>query len=169
MAHLTRFLLQDHARINRAFDGYMRSPTSLDLALVACAEFEVHSAIEEELLYPVLRDEVDGREADAAEDEHAEAKRLIAEVQDLEPGDEELPSLMEDLMEAVAAHVDHEEAVIIPEVQKALGTRVWDLGREAFSMRQELLGQGERPAAQAHVKALPNTGWSPGKVSNAGW
>jgi hypothetical protein len=167
MAHLTRFLLQDHARINRAFDGYMRSPTSLDQALVACAEFEVHSAIEEELVYPVLREEVDAREADAAEDEHAEAKQLIAEIQNLEPGDEELPDLMQDLMEAVAAHIDHEETEIIPQVQTALGTRVWDLGREAFGMRQELLGQGERPAHSP--KALPNTGWSKGLVSNAGW
>jgi iron-sulfur cluster repair protein YtfE (RIC family) len=171
MAHLTRFLLQDHARINRAFDAYSKAPSNLDSALAACNEFEIHATVEEELVYPILRDELDANEADAAEQEHEEAKELVAAVQDLEPGDPELPELMQQLMRVVAAHVDHEESSVIPRLQSHLGPRVWDVGREAFTLRQELLGAGERASAQPRTAAhdVPNTGWGQGKVPLAGW
>jgi hemerythrin-like domain-containing protein len=159
MAHLTRFLLQDHARINRAFDAYSKAPSNLDSALAACNEFEIHATVEEELVYPILRDELE------------EAKELVAAVQDLEPGDPELPELMQQLMRVVAAHVDHEESSVIPRLQSHLGPRVWDVGREAFTLRQELLGAGERASAQPRTAAhdVPNTGWGQGKVPLAGW
>ena len=167
MAHLIRFLMQDHARINRAFEAYANAPSNLDLALTACGELEVHSAIEEDVLYPAVRDELDANEADAAEQEHAEAQELIDAVSDMEPGDPDLPAVMHDLMQAVARHIDHEEAVVFPALQKVLLARVWDLGREAFAIRQEMLGQGNRPSQQA--KAVPNAGWARGSVANAGW
>ncbi len=175
MAHLTRFLIQDHARINRAFDAYSKAPTNLPSALNACAELEVHTTIEEEIVYPILRDELDADAADHAEEEHAEFKELIAEVQDLEPGDPDLPVLMEQIMRLVAEHVEDEESRIIPRLQTHLGPRVWDLGREAFGLRQELLGEGDRPGNEAKPVAKQglsaNAGWSGGSsaIPNAGW
>ncbi|HWC11915.1 MAG TPA: hemerythrin domain-containing protein [Acidimicrobiales bacterium] len=175
MAHLTRFLLQDHARINRAFDAYSKAPTNLQSALAACAELEVHATIEEELVYPILRDEIDADAADHGEEEHAEFKELMAAVQDLEPGDPDLPVLMEQLMRTVAEHVEEEETQVIPRLQAHLGGRVWDVGREAFGLRQELLGEEDRPGAQPKPVAKQglsaNAGWSGGSdaVPNAGW
>ena len=167
MAHLIRFLMQDHARINRTFDAYAQASSNLNLARVACSELETHSAIEQDLVYPVLRDEVDADEAEAAEAEHAEFQEMIDQVSEMEPGDPELPIVMKNLMNAVANHIDYEERVLFPALQKALGTRVEDLGREAFGYRQELQGQGDRPGAKP--KPMPNTGWSSGNVANAGW
>jgi hemerythrin-like domain-containing protein len=167
MAHLIRFLMQDHARINRAFEAYAQASSSLDAALVACGEIEVHTAIEEELVYPLLRDEVDSAEADAAEEEHAQVQEMIDTVSEMEPGDPELPVVMKDLMRAVADHIEHEEQVLLPALQKALGPRVEDIGREAFGYRQELQGEADRPGAQA--KPVANSGWSKGTVANAGW
>ena len=175
MAHLIRFLIQDHARTNRAFDAYSKAPTNLQSALTACAELEVHATIEEELVYPILRDELDADAADHAEEEHAEVKELIAAVQDLEPGDEDLPVLMEQIMRLTAEHVEEEETTILPRLQSHLGPRVWDVGREAFGLRQELLGEGDRPGNQAKPVAKSglsaNAGWSGGSdaVPNAGW
>ena len=175
MAHLIRFLIQDHARTNRAFDAYSKAPTNLQSALTACAELEVHATIEEELVYPILRDELDADAADHAEEEHAEVKELIAEVQELEPGDPDLPVLMEQIMRLTAEHVEDEESRIIPRLQRHLGPRVWDLGREAFGLRQELLGQEDRPGNEAKPVArtgfAANAGWSGGSsaVPNAGW
>jgi iron-sulfur cluster repair protein YtfE (RIC family) len=158
MAHLTRFLMQDHARIFRAFEAYGRDPSSLPLALTVCAELEAHATIEEELVYPILRDEIDSREADEAEQEHDEAKDLIAQVQDLEAGDPELRPLKGQLRKSVAEHIDKEEATIIPQLQAHLLARTWDVGREAFRMRQELIADspGRTPAA---VRYLANGGW----------
>ena len=174
MAHLTRFLLQDHARINRAFDAYSKAPSNLQSALSACAELEVHATVEEELVYPIL-EELDPDTAEHAEEEHAEFKELIAQVQDLEPGDPDLPVLMEQLMRLVADHVEEEETTVIPRLQSHLGAGVWDVGREAFGLRQELLGEGDRPGNQAKPVAkqglAANAGWSGGSdsVPNAGW
>ncbi len=167
MAHLIRFLMQDHARINRALDAYATAPTNLNLALTACGEIETHSAIEQDLVYPVLRDEVDADEAEAAEEEHAQLQEMIDQVSEMEPDDPELPIVMKNLTNTVANHVDYEERVLFPALQKVLGTRVWEIGREAFGYRQELQGQLDRPGAKA--KALPNTGWTQGNVPNAGW
>ncbi len=174
MAHLTRFLLQDHARINRAFDGYSKAPTNLPSALAACAELEVHATIEEELVYPILQ-EIDPRAAQHYEEEHAEVKELIAEVQDLEPGDPDLPALMEQIMRLMAEHVEEEETTVIPRLQGHLGPRVWDVGRDAFALRQELLGETDRPAAEPKPAAkqglTANSGWSGGSdsIAGAGW
>ena len=174
MAHLTRFLLQDHARINRAFDAYSKAPSNLQSALHACAELEVHATVEEELVYPIL-EELDPDTAEHAEEEHAEFKELIAAVQDLEPGDPDLPVLMEQLMRLVADHVEEEETTVIPRLQSHLGAQVWDVGREAFGLRQELLGEGDRPGNEAKPVArqglTANAGWSGGSggVANAGW
>ena len=174
MAHLTRFLLQDHARINRAFDAYSKAPTNLQSALTACAELEVHATVEEELVYPIL-EELDPDAAEHAEEEHAEVKELVAQVQDLEPGDPDLPVLMEQIMRLMADHVEEEETTVIPRLQSHLGARVWDVGREAFGLRQELLGETDRPGNQAKPVArsglAANAGWSGGSSApaNAGW
>jgi iron-sulfur cluster repair protein YtfE (RIC family) len=168
MAHLIRFLMQDHARINRTLDAYAASPSNLNLALAACGEVETHSAIEQDLVYPILRDEIDADEAEAAEEEHAQVQEMIDQVSDMEPGDPELPIVMKNLTNAMASHVDYEERVIFPALQKALGTRVWDIGREAFGYRQELQGQLDRPGAKPK-QIVGTTGWSPSKVPNAGW
>jgi hemerythrin-like domain-containing protein len=167
MAHIIRFLMQDHARINRAFEAYAEAPSNLNAALTACGEIETHSAIEQDLVYPVLRDEVDGDEADAAEEEHAQIQEMIDQVSDMEPGDPELPIVMKNLGNAVANHIDYEERVLFPALQKILGVRVWDIGREAFGYRQELQGQLDRPSAKP--KVIANTGWNKGNVPLAGW
>lgn len=160
MAHLIRFLMQDHARIFRAFDSYGRDPNNLPLALVVCSELEAHSVVEEELVYPILRDELDGREADASEADHEQMRELIGQIQELEPGDPELRELMATLQKTVAEHIDHEESSVLPNLQAHLLQRVWDVGREAFRLRQEAMaetgGSGRSPAA---VRYLANGGW----------
>ncbi len=170
MAHLTRFLLQDHARIFRALDACAQDPSSLPSALNACNEIDAHMAIEEELVYPLLRDEIDGREADESEAEHAEVRELIAQVRDLEPGDPALRDLMQQIQKTVGEHVDHEESDVIPKIHQHLLAREWELGRVAFGMRQDILGDSDRPKAIASAAhKTPNAGWSHGSVPLAGW
>ncbi len=168
MAHLTRFLTQDHARIFRALDASSKD-SSLPTALAACGEIEAHMTIEEELVYPILRDEIDGREADAAEHDHDQAKEIINEIRDLEPGDPALSHLMMQLKQSVAEHVDHEETSVIPRLHEHLLAREWDLGRLAWGMRQDLLGDSPRPKSISAARKVPNAGWTGGGVPNAGW
>ncbi len=169
MAHLTRFLMQDHARMFRAIDASSKDSSHLPTALAACDEIEAHMTIEEELVYPILRDEIDGREADTAEAEHDQAKELIREIRDLEPGDPSLSQLMQQLKQSVGEHVDHEETDVIPRIHEHLLGREWDLGRLAWGMRQDLLGDSHRPKSIAAARKVPNAGWTGGNVANAGW
>ncbi len=169
MAHLTRFLMQDHARIFRALDASGKNLSSLPTALAACDEIEAHMTIEEEIVYPILRDEIDGREADESEKEHDQAKDLIREIRDLEAGDPALSHMMMQLKQSVAEHVDHEETYVIPRIHEHLLGREWDLGRVAWGMRQDLLGDSKRPKSLSAAHQNPNAGWSGGTVANAGW
>jgi len=169
MAHLTKFLMQDHARIFRALDACAKDPNSLPTALAACSEIEAHMTIEEELVYTLLRDEIDGREADASEADHDRARELIAQIRDLEPGDPALSALMQQMQKEVGEHVDHEESSVLPRIHEHLLAREWDLGRIAFGMRQDLLGDSDRPKSLAAARTVPNAGWTGGSVPNAGW
>jgi len=125
--------------------------------------------IEEELVYPILRDEIDGREADESEKEHDQAKDLIREIRDLEAGDPALAQLMQQLKQSVGEHVDHEETDVIPRLHEHLLGREWDIGRLAWGMRQDLLGDSHRPKSIAAARKVPNAGWTGGNVANAGW
>ncbi len=169
MAHLTRFLMQDHARMFRCLDAAEKAPSHLPTALAACDEIEAHMTIEEEIVYPVLRDEIDGREADEAEKEHDQAKDLIREIRDLDPGDPALSHMMMQLKQSVAEHVDHEETYVIPRIHEHLLGREWDLGRVAWGMRQDLLGDSPRPKSLSAARKHANAGWTGGTVANAGW
>jgi len=169
MAHLTRFLMQDHARIFRCLDASAKDPSHLPTALAACDEIEAHMTIEEEIVYPILRDEIDGREADGAEKEHDQAKEIVGEIRDLEPGDPALSHLMMQLKQTVAEHVDHEENDVIPRLHEHLLGREWDLGRLAWGLRQDLVGDSPRPKSIAAARKVPNAGWTGGNVANAGW
>ena len=168
MAHLTRFLMQDHDRIFRAIDASAKDSSHLPTALAACDEIEAHMTIEEELVYPLLRDEIDGREADAAETEHDQVKDLIREIRDLEPGDPMLSQHMLQLKQSVGQHIDHEEAYVIPRLHEHLLGREWDLGRIAWGMRQDLLGDSRRPKSIAAARQIPNSGWT-GGTAISGW
>lgn len=168
MAHLTRFLMQDHARIFRAIDASAKDPSHLPSALVACDEIEAHMTIEEELVYPLLADEIDGREAEASEAEHNQVKEVIAEIRDLEPGDPALRQLMMQLKQMVGEHIDHEEAEVIPRLHEHLLGREWDLGRIAWGMRQDLLGDSQRPKSLSAAHQVPNSGWT-GGTAVSGW
>ncbi len=169
MAHLTRFLMQDHARIFRCLDASAKDPSHLPTALAACDEIEAHMTIEEEIVYPILRDEIDGREADESEKEHDQAKEIVREIRDLEPGDPALSHLMMQLKQTVAEHVDHEETDVIPRLHEHLLGREWDLGRVAWGLRQDLVGDSPRPKSIAAARKVPNAGWTGGNVANAGW
>lgn len=171
MSDITKFLRDDHARLKRSFRGYRREPQSLDAALIVCDNLWIHTTIEEELLYPVLRDEIDAKVAAAAEREHAEANAIMEKIDQLEPSDPGFRRLMDALEVAVQRHVQNEETVIFPMLRGYEGEL--EMGRQAFARRQELVDQLP-PRVVPRMPGLANTGWGGGgtgggKVANAGW
>lgn len=165
MAHITKFLMDDHSRLKRMFHSYRQIPQSFDLAMDICSEINIHATIEEDLVYPLLEN-IDPDQAEGAQEEHDEVKELMDEISDMEPGDPELQALMLQLEEAMEAHAEKEERLTFKTIENA-DTDLWTLGQRAFGRRQELL---ESNQARYNMKRnyAANSAWGSG-VPNAGW
>ncbi len=106
--------------------------------------FLVHCHIEEELFYPAVfedRTEDDLREA---VEEHLQAKRIIADMLDMDASDEQWTAKCAVLKEDIQHHVKEEEEELFPQVEKDFSkTRLDTLGRDMNKRADELKKEGE--------------------------
>lgn len=104
----------------------------------------VHAHLEEELFYPaVFEDETEEKLRQAVE-EHLQAKRIIADVLDLEPTDEQWEAKCEVLKEDVEHHLEEEEDELFPRVQKDFDKkRLAELGKQMEARAAELQQEGD--------------------------
>jgi len=108
------------------------------LAERICAELDVHTQIEEEIFYPAVR-EATGDDAllDHAEEEHQEAKDLMARIQGMGPDDEGYDECVKQLAEAIMSHVMEErERVFLEARYSSLDLR--GLAVKLYERKQEL-------------------------------
>jgi hypothetical protein len=85
-----RLLKQDHREVEGWFDEYEQledDGEKLELFNKIALALKVHTAIEEEIFYAEERGEVEDDMLDEAEVEHDGAKKLIAEIEEMEPGE----------------------------------------------------------------------------------
>ncbi|CAN7215075.1 hemerythrin domain-containing protein [Caulobacter sp. LjRoot300] len=105
-------LKKDHREVEGWFDEYEQlEAESEKLALfnkIALA-LKVHTRIEEEIFYPEERGEVEDDMLDEAYVEHDGAKKLIAEIEAMRPGDEFYDAKVKVLGEYIKHHVKEEE------------------------------------------------------------
>lgn len=158
MSDITKVLRDDHARMKRLFLRADQSSEDLEIALDVCDELTIHATIEEEIVYPALR-ELNSGMADESEDDHEGAKELIAEIEDLDPDDPAVRTMMMQLKKMVLRHVDKEEKVVFPVLERGYPDQLLEMGSQAFAMRQELLGA--RPTRRKTQRTeTANVGWS---------
>jgi iron-sulfur cluster repair protein YtfE (RIC family) len=105
-----------------------------------CANLTMHAAIEEEIFYPAVRGH--GKEAeemiDEAVVEHASAKELIAQIEEMDPEDELYDAKVKVLGEQIEHHVEEEEKEMFPKVKK-MGLDLAALGEEMSQRADELM------------------------------
>lgn len=105
-------LKKDHREVEGMFDEYEQLEKDAEkLALfnkIALA-LKVHTQIEEEILYPETRGEVDDDMLDEAYVEHDGAKKLIAEIEAMKPSDQFYDAKVKVLGEYIKHHVKEEE------------------------------------------------------------
>ena len=165
MAIITKVLYDDHQRVERLFSRYSQGESSLIDIIID--EIELHSTIEEEIVYPALAQIDEGR-AEASQQDHDEVKEVIGEIQDLEPGDPGLTKLMRRLERLVMGHVEREERDVFSILKSQLYNEGFEMGDQAFALRQEILAsRGERE--EVDPLGWPNSGWGPAKVVGGGW
>ena len=107
-----RLLKKDHREVEGWFDDFDKTNSDSKkqkLANQICLALKVHTEIEEEIFYPEERADVEEDMLDEAYVEHDGAKKMIAEIEAMEPGDEFYDAKVKVLGEYVKHHVKEEE------------------------------------------------------------
>ncbi|USX23033.1 hemerythrin domain-containing protein [Oxalobacteraceae bacterium OTU3REALA1] len=119
-------LTQDHKNVKELFEKYEnlsdRSTASKKkLATQICLELTKHATAEEEIFYTAVREASGDAEdlVDEATVEHASAKDLIAQILEMEPGDDLYDAKVKVLSEYIEHHVEEEEKEMFPKARKA--------------------------------------------------
>jgi hemerythrin-like domain-containing protein len=139
-------LKEDHQRVKALFERFERAQSSSKegLARTICSELKVHAQLEEELVYPAIRDAIDDEDLmEEAEVEHDTAKYLIAKIEDSSPSDESFDALVTVLGEYIQHHVKEEEGEMFRKVRKSrLDTAA--LGEQMAERKKALTGETDR-------------------------
>jgi hemerythrin superfamily protein len=107
-----KLLKQDHRQVETWFDEYEQldgDAEKLELFNQIALALKVHTRIEEEIFYAEERGEVEDDLLDEAQVEHDGAKKMIAEIEAMQPGDELYDAKVKVLGEYVKHHVKEEE------------------------------------------------------------
>jgi len=137
-------LTSDHRKVEDLFEKFEQLKEEDDASRVAiaqrvCTELTVHMQVEEDLLYPWLRENMEDTEMVAeAHVEHATAKRLIAEIMPVGEPDEAYDAKVKVLSEYIKHHVKEEEGEIFPEVSGEK-EELDALGQEMHGRKAELM------------------------------
>ncbi|HWW24761.1 MAG TPA: hemerythrin domain-containing protein [Caulobacter sp.] len=105
-------LKKDHREVEGWFDEYEQleeETEKLALFTKIALALKVHTRIEEEIFYPEERGEVEDDMLDEAYVEHDGAKKLIAEIEAMQPSDEFYDAKVKVLGEYIKHHVKEEE------------------------------------------------------------
>jgi hemerythrin superfamily protein len=137
-------LKQDHKTVNSLFKKFEEAGdrayvTKGDLAHKIVRDLSVHAAIEEQIFYPAVREEMEGAVPLVLEslEEHHVVKWLCSEIDSLTPQDERFDAKVTVLIESVRHHVEEEESTLFPKVREAFErSRLIELG-ESMSKAKE--------------------------------
>ena len=103
-------------------------------------ELEIHTQIEETILYPVLRKEKETRDITfEGYEEHDIAKRLLEEMAIMDVTSEVWTAKLKVLQESIEHHVKEEETEMFIDARKALSKEeIQDLGSRMEAKKKEL-------------------------------
>ncbi len=110
----------------------------------------VHTYIENEVMYPRVRELVPELEDDVLEsyEEHHVADVLVVELSLMKPDDERFTAKTTVLIENVRHHIEEEEQEWFPEVRKALGRKqLQQLGEELAEAKKRAPRRPSQPSA----------------------
>ncbi len=137
-------LSADHKQVAQWFQQFETARSDdkkFELASQICMALTVHTQIEEEIFYPAfLQATGDEDMNNEAVIEHQSAKTLIAEIEEMEPGDEMYDARVKVLGEMIAHHVEEEEGPdgMFEEARKA-DMDLEALGEQLMARKQELM------------------------------
>ena len=118
-------LKADHAEVAKLFKrfeelGPRAKKSKADIADKVITALSQHALIEEQVLYPAIRERIPDEEDQVLEalEEHHVAKWLLSELDNLTPDDERFDAKFMVLAENVRHHVKEEEGELFPKLRK---------------------------------------------------
>jgi hemerythrin superfamily protein len=148
-------LKDDHARIRALFKKFQSSSpgahvTRGDLVNQIIQELTVHTYVENEVMYPQVRELVPDLEQDVLEsyEEHHVADLLCVELMALKPTDEHFQAKTTVLIENVTHHIEEEEQDWFPKVRSALGRKqLSEIGEQMLELKKTAPRHPAQPSA----------------------
>ena len=143
-------LMEDHKTVQQLFKAFEKlkaeenvTDEKGEIVKEACQALTIHAEIEEDIFYPAARDalgEEDEDLLDEAEVEHATARDLIEQIEEMEPGDELYDAKFTVLGEYVNHHIKEEQEGLFPKIRKT-DLDLDELGRELSERKHDLLAE----------------------------
>jgi len=155
---LFELLKTDHRHVEELFarfeDADKREKTAI--AAETLAALEIHTALEEELIYPAIDEVIDQEEMIAeAKEEHHVAKLLIKELHKMDAGDHDFATKFKVLGEIVRHHIEEEEGEMFPQAEEG-GLETEQLSYDVVKRKEKLMQKyegGKKSSSQRRKKA----------------
>jgi hemerythrin superfamily protein len=140
-------LVQDHRVVEELFDAIEATPDASEreeLFIELADQLAVHTSLEESVFYPACKNEDTEDMLLRALQEHLQAKRLLADLLDMDPMNEVFMAKIRVLRAAIEQHMAEEEGEIMPDAMDLLGEdMLMALGNEMMVRRVELEMKGK--------------------------
>jgi hemerythrin superfamily protein len=156
-------LREDHQKVKDLFEEFENTEDSKEkqrIVETALMELEVHAKLEEDLIYPAIREEIDEEDLmDEALEEHHVVHVLVGELKKMKPRSERFDAKFTVLGESVKHHIQEEEGDMLP---KAEGLDIdWeDLTQRVMKKKEQLMSKASGRSKSGNRK--------PAKKSSAG-
>jgi len=155
----TTQLRADHAHVLTTFHQFEvdESPqTKHALVNSICRALDIHAQLEEQLFYPEMQRVVPAL-VEKSVPEHAEMRRLIATLMQMQPTHPQYDPTFLNLMRIVIHHVSDEETMVFPEAERLLGDTLNEIGAHMAVRRIELTVPQMPDMARESLSALPSS------------
>lgn len=149
-------LESQHRKVESLFEqlSEAESPRQKSELFVELADMlAAHSKIEETIFYPAVCDDDTIARLRESVEEHLEVKRVIADLLDMEPSDEQFMSKIETLEQLVNHHVEEEETDLFVKVREQEGEDLHLLGGRMKKRFEDLLEAEPRVEVPKETKA----------------
>jgi hemerythrin superfamily protein len=143
-------LREDHDNVRKLFTRFEQAGDNAhkekkEIVDKIIEELTVHAYIEEEFFYPTvakLEPQGSGEEPEElvkeAEEEHAQVKTLLAELEGMSPEDEYFDAKVTVVIDNVRHHAEEEEEEMFPKVREAMGrNELQELGHRMLEAKEQ--------------------------------
>lgn len=143
----TQLLEKQHRKVEALFKKLEHGGPDTDAQLTELAnDLVAHMAIEQEILYPAIR-EVDETLVLESYEEHALAEVALKRLLAIDPSNDAWKARLIALKELIEHHVHEEEQELFPKVEKALDEeRLTELGKQMLERFTAVVAKGYEAA-----------------------